>query len=79
LSGTECQHVLEQIAPFLDGELREGECDRVREHMATCPSCRDRTEFQRHLKARVRGACGTCEVPPELLDRVRASLTDAAD
>lgn len=79
MSGTDCEHVLAQIALFLDGELVDGECDRVRAHTATCPSCRERTEFQRHLKERVRGACGTCEVPPELLDRVRASLTDAAD
>ena len=79
MSGTDCEHVLAQITLFLDGELAEGECDRVRVHVAACDACRDRTDFHRHLKEVVRDACGTCEVPPDLLARVRALLAEPVD
>jgi anti-sigma factor (TIGR02949 family) len=79
LSGTDCEHVLAQITLFLDGELAEGEGDRVRVHVAACDACRDRTDFHRHLKEVVRDACGTCEVPPDLLARVRALLAEPVD
>ena len=70
----DCRHVLKQIELYLDGELDVSLHAEVHEHLGTCGSCGDRSEFQRGLKALLRAKCGCDEVPAELLQRVHAIL-----
>lgn len=78
MSPIDCERTLEQIALYLDGELVGEASIEVHQHVETCTPCHDRAEFQRRLKELVRGACGECEMPPGLLDRLKAFL-DAVD
>lgn len=66
---------------FLDGELVGEASVEVHEHVEGCSPCHERAEFQRHLKELLRTACGSCGLPPELEERLRAFLdeTDASD
>ena len=70
----DCRHVLKQIELYLDGELDVSLRAEVHEHLGTCGSCADRSEFQRGLKALLRAKCGCDEVPADLLQRVHAIL-----
>jgi len=39
-----CWRVGNLIAPFLDGELDEAECDAIADHLEECPPCADKVE-----------------------------------
>jgi len=35
-----CQELIARLASFLDGELDPALCEKVEQHLATCPYCR---------------------------------------
>lgn len=69
----DCQEALDELERFLDGELPEGEVDRVRAHLSACYPCTDRASFEEQLRAIVRRGC-TDAAPPDLVERIRAGL-----
>jgi|YelNatPaOPRAMG01_1025707.scaffolds.fasta_scaffold04723_2 RNA polymerase sigma-70 factor (ECF subfamily) len=46
-SGAECQEVFTKLSEYLDQELPEGDCERLREHLEGCAPC---IEFLNSLK-----------------------------
>lgn len=78
MSPIDCERALAQISLYLDGELVGEASIEMTQHVEGCSPCHERAEFQRHVKEIVRGACGQCEIPPGLLERLRAFL-DAVD
>ncbi len=74
MSPTECERVLEQIELYLDGELVGAVRVEVEQHLGGCGQCTGHADFQRKLKDMVRAKCGCDEVPPELVERLRALL-----
>jgi mycothiol system anti-sigma-R factor len=72
LSGTDCEHVLRQIELYLDGELVGVEHVEIERHLGECSPCFGHSEFQRRMKEILRASCGCDDVPPELLERIRA-------
>ncbi len=75
MSATECEQILEEIEVYLDGELSAEECRRIERHMADCPACFDREQFQRSLREIIRRKCGSAEMPPGLADRIRRAIS----
>jgi mycothiol system anti-sigma-R factor len=74
LSPTDCEHVLKQIELYLDGELVESLRVEVERHLGGCGACSGHAEFQQRLKDAIRSKCGCHEIPPELIERLRASV-----
>jgi mycothiol system anti-sigma-R factor len=74
----DCSQVLTQIELFLDGELDASIHAEMHQHLGSCGSCADRSDFQRRLKELLRQKCGCDEVPSDLLDRVHAVLHRAS-
>lgn len=35
-----CKQLIAQLSSFLDGELDAELCERIQQHLATCPNCR---------------------------------------
>lgn len=68
----DCRAVLEQIELYLDGELDPALHAEVHAHLSGCGPCASHSEFQRRLKELLREKCGCDEVPPSLLERIRA-------
>lgn len=68
----DCRAVLEQIELYLDGELDPELHAEVQTHLSGCGPCASHSEFQRRLKQLLREKCGCDEVPPGLLEKVRA-------
>jgi mycothiol system anti-sigma-R factor len=64
--------VLKQIELYLDGELVGFEHVEIERHLGGCSPCMGHAEFQRKLKDMLKDKCGCHDVPPELVDRVRA-------
>ena len=69
-----CTEVLQKLELYLDGQLPEAEGEVVREHAEGCAPCMDRREFRVALQAIVRKKCGSVDVPPGLLERIRSSI-----
>ena len=74
MSPTDCEHVLQQIELYLDGELVESLRIEVERHLGGCGACTGHAEFQQRLKDAIRSKCGCHEIPPELIERLRASV-----
>jgi anti-sigma factor (TIGR02949 family) len=73
----DCQEAIEELERFLDGELPEGEVERVSAHLAACYPCTDRASFEEQLRALLRRGC-TDAAPADLVERIRAGL-DSGD
>ena len=75
MSPIDCERALRQIELYLDGELGGFERAEVEEHLSGCSPCTGHSEFQRRLKEMLRTKCGCDEVPPEVVERIRAVLS----
>ncbi len=67
--------MLRQIELYLDGELVGVERVEIERHLGECSPCHGHSEFQRRLKEMLRAKCGCNEIPPELIERVRALVS----
>jgi mycothiol system anti-sigma-R factor len=74
LSPTDCEHVLKQIELYLDGELVASMRVEIEQHLGGCDPCSGHAAFQQRLKEVLRSKCGCDQVPPELVERLRALL-----
>ncbi|MFZ1361993.1 MAG: mycothiol system anti-sigma-R factor [Candidatus Nanopelagicales bacterium] len=62
-AGCPCSEANEHVWNYLDGELSEQDCSRIKEHLAVCKECRDQYESEQSLKEAVSRSCGCDEVP----------------
>ncbi|GAA1785665.1 MULTISPECIES: zf-HC2 domain-containing protein [Leucobacter] len=75
MSGCDCQTARDNLEELLRGELSEGACGPIREHLANCPDCRDEQQVFEHLTIAVKRACEE-EAPPSLRDAVLRGLRE---
>ncbi|TMK86597.1 MAG: hypothetical protein E6G44_02860 [Actinobacteria bacterium] len=73
LSEISCEEVLGEIEHYLHGELDDRRASLLADHLADCPPCFERAEFQRRLKEIVRTKCRS-EAPQPLLWRIKVAL-----
>jgi anti-sigma factor (TIGR02949 family) len=76
MSPKECRDVFEMLSEYLDGELPEGTCEQIEQHIADCPPC---VEFLKSLRKSVNLCRGykPPEAPPPLSDDAKQRLTEA--
>ena len=51
----ECEEALSRIFELVDHELKGDEREVMQHHVDTCKSCFSRVEFERRLKAKLKG------------------------
>jgi mycothiol system anti-sigma-R factor len=80
---TPCVEVLDRIYTYLDGELDQGGCAQVRQHLDECGPCLREYGLEEVVKKLVNKSCGCDPVPGDLrskvLDRIqklRAEITE---
>ena len=71
----ECEQIVRQLWPYLDGALPELWRERVVSHLEHCENCRSHFDFEREFLVAVRGAARTDGEFDGLRDRVLAALT----
>ena len=64
-----CRQILTSLGTYLDGEIHGDVETVVAEHLADCPPCLDRADFERELKALLANRCRD-QAPSGLVDRV---------
>lgn len=68
-----CREIIAELHAFLDGEL-QGDLEQIIGfHVADCPPCLGRADFERDLRALVASRCRDA-APSGLLDRVVTRL-----
>ncbi|HHC07701.1 MAG TPA: anti-sigma factor [Actinobacteria bacterium] len=70
---TGCDHAVEYVYQFLDGELTWWRRTRIRWHLRRCVRCENAFEFETKLKSVIRER-GRTEPPAELFDTLRALI-----
>jgi anti-sigma factor (TIGR02949 family) len=58
-----CEELLEHLDEFLDSEMSDSQCARLREHVDGCPTCQEAADAVQHVRAIVRRSCA--ETAPE--------------
>ena len=69
----DCTEALSKLFEFLDSEISEADCDRIREHLADCEPCLAEYDIEDHLKKLVKRSCHE-SAPAELHVRIRRTL-----
>jgi mycothiol system anti-sigma-R factor len=70
----DCREVLEQVYLYLDGEMLDEDCSKIRQHLDECAPCLRQFGLEQEVKALVARSCG-CDVAPEgLRERVLLRL-----
>ncbi|GAA3158225.1 hypothetical protein GCM10010466_56180 [Planomonospora alba] len=79
---TDCREVLDKVYNYLDGELDEGNCVDIRQHLDECGPCLKEYGLEQVVKQLVAKHCGCEQVPDDLrakvlnrIDQVRSELT----
>jgi len=82
---TPCTEVLDRVYSYLDGELDDGGCSAVKQHLEECGPCLREYGLEEAVKKLVGKSCGCDPVPADLrakvlgkIQQVRAEL-EAAD
>lgn len=70
-----CPDIVGPFSRYLEGEIGSAECEAMKQHVASCPSCNAACTSLRRTIDTCRLAGTT--VPPELQERVRKALTVA--
>jgi len=71
-----CTEAQSHLWDYIDGELDDVDCTRIRTHLEECPPCGQMFKNERKVKDAVARACGSCEdVPQDLRSRVVAMVS----
>ena len=73
---TGCSEVIESVWVYLDGEIDEAQCAKIREHLDECSPCLRQFGIEKEVKALVARSCGSDHAPDDLKARVRAKLLE---
>ena len=64
--GFDCSRARLQLYEYLDGEMDDDDCSKIREHLAHCGPCLKEYDIDQTLKALLRRSC-RCETAPQQL------------
>jgi mycothiol system anti-sigma-R factor len=73
-----CDEMLKEIEPYIDGELVTSLRIELEEHLHGCPPCMERAEFRRHLKVTISTKCSGDQIPAELREKLARLIDDAS-
>ena len=71
---TECGEVLDHLYEFLDNEMAEGDCAKLRVHFDECSPCLEKYGLEQAIKALIKRSCGCDDTPSDLRGKVLARI-----
>lgn len=69
-----CKEAVARLDDYIDRELSPREMNLVVRHLKICAHCAHHFRFEAEIVAGLRAKLGRIEAPPELLQKIRASL-----
>ena len=77
-----CRSVLHELQTYLDGECARDLEAALRAHLADCPGCLERADFERELRMLIAARCRSA-APPHLVElvveRIRTTVVVQGD
>jgi mycothiol system anti-sigma-R factor len=70
----DCEEILRELYPYLDGELSESARLEIQGHLDDCLDCLHVYDFQEELRQVIARKCREQTVPPGLMEKVRGCL-----
>ena len=67
---TPCTDVLDRVYGYLDGEIDDMDCAKIRQHLDECGPCLREYGLEEAVKRLVHKTCGSEKVPNELRTKV---------
>jgi anti-sigma factor (TIGR02949 family) len=71
---TDCREVLDHLYEFLDNEMPEGDCAKLRDHFDECSPCLEKYGLEQAIKALIKRSCGCDATPADLRAKVLARI-----
>ncbi|MDH6132970.1 anti-sigma factor (TIGR02949 family) [Kitasatospora sp. MAA4] len=71
---TDCGEVLDHLYEFLDNEMAEGDCAKLRQHFDECSPCLEKYGLEQAIKALIKRSCGCDDTPSDLRSKVLARI-----
>ena len=72
---TDCREVLDRVFEYLDNEMGELDCAKIKQHLEECGPCLQEYDLDQALKALIRRSCACESAPDELRTRVLTRIT----
>lgn len=72
--GLSCQHAIERVFEWLDGELGPDQSERVSEHLQTCARCYPQLVFESSFREAMARVPNDEAMPEDLEDRILEGL-----
>ncbi|MGI5203696.1 mycothiol system anti-sigma-R factor [Spirillospora sp. CA-108201] len=73
---TPCDEVLARVYTYLDGELDQGGCGEVRQHLDECGPCLREYGLEEAVKKLVNKSCGCEQAPTDLRAKVLGRIEE---
>ena len=71
----DCSRARLPLYQYLDGEMDDNDCVKIREHLEHCGPCLREYDIDQTLKALVRRSCGCEAAPTELRLQIMSRIT----
>ncbi len=71
---TPCVEVIDHLYEYLDNELPDGDCSKIRHHLEECAPCLREYGLEEAVKSLVKRSCGCDDTPVEVRVRVLARI-----
>ncbi|GAB3598673.1 mycothiol system anti-sigma-R factor [Angustibacter peucedani] len=72
---TDCSEVLDRVYEYLDNEMGELDCAKIKQHLDECGPCLQEYDLDLALKALIRRSCACEAAPEELRTRILTRIT----
>jgi mycothiol system anti-sigma-R factor len=73
---TPCTEVLDRVYGYLDGELSDMDCAKIRQHLEECGPCLREYGLEEAVKRLVAKHCGCDPVPVDLRAKILARIQE---
>jgi anti-sigma factor (TIGR02949 family) len=71
---TDCSEVLDHLYEYLDREMSDTECAKIKVHFDECSPCLEKYGLEQAVKKLVKRCCGHDDVPTDLRSKVLGRL-----
>jgi len=73
---TDCREVLDRVFEYLDDEMAELDCAKIKQHLEECGPCLQEYNLDTALKALIRRSCACEPAPDELRTKILTRITE---
>ena len=73
-----CREVLDRAFEYLDGEMAELDCARLKAHLEECVSCVEQLAEDEKIKQVIRDGCPCESAPEQLRTRILVHITEVS-